>query len=122
MADAANTDADRTHRGSHYVDIASTPWQPTPSGEGRMKVLMGDLATGPATVMFDMPPGGVVKFHEHPDLEQTYMLSGSLVDEQGECTAGNFVWREAGSRHEAHSPNGCVFIAFFMKFSRKIGT
>lgn len=108
---------DRTHRGSHYVDIASLPWVPTPSGAGEMKELMGKLGTGPATVIFRMPAGSVVTFHEHPGLEQTYMLEGSLVDDQGACTAGNYVWREAGSRHEAHTPDGCTFIAFFNGFS-----
>ena len=72
------------------------------------------------TVLFKIAPGGVVPFHEHPELEQTYVLEGNFVDDEGECTAGNFVWRPAGSRHEAHCPNGATFIAFFQKPSRPI--
>jgi quercetin dioxygenase-like cupin family protein len=123
MADqhaASGTSQDRTHHGSHYIDIAATPWQPAPGGSGRMKILFADPASGMTTILFEVPPGGVIPFHEHPEIEQTYMLSGRLVDDQGECTAGNYVWREAGSRHEARAPDGAVFIAFFQKFSQRL--
>ena len=35
--------------------------------------------------------------HEHADLEQTFVLEGSLVDDEGEVTVGNSVWRPARS-------------------------
>ena len=41
------------------------------------------------------------------------MLEGSLVDEDGTCTAGNFVWRRAGSVHSAWSPEGCLVLGIF---------
>ena len=41
------------------------------------------------------------------------ILEGSLVDDDGECTAGNFVWRRPGSVHRAWSPNGCIGIGIF---------
>ncbi len=110
----------RVHAGSHFIDIDAEPWQPAPGGGGLMKVLFRDPGSEMATIMFKMNPGAVVPFHEHPEIEQTYMLEGRLIDAQGECSAGNFVWREAGSRHEAHSPEGCTFIAFFMKPSRRL--
>jgi quercetin dioxygenase-like cupin family protein len=110
----------RVHHGSHYIDIASTPWQPAPSGTGEMKVLFADASTGMTTILFSVPPGTVIPFHEHPEIEQTYVLDGRLVDDEGECTAGNYVWREAGSRHEAYAPDGATFIAFFLKFSRRL--
>jgi hypothetical protein len=42
------------------------------------------------------------------------MIEGTLVDEEGACTAGNFVWRPAGSRHEARTPNGGLMLAMFL--------
>jgi anti-sigma factor ChrR (cupin superfamily) len=51
----------------------------------------------------------------HEDLEQTFVLEGSLVDQEGECTAGNFVIRAKGSRHSPIAPNGCTMVVFFMK-------
>jgi anti-sigma factor ChrR (cupin superfamily) len=48
-------------------------------------------------------------------IEQTYVLSGSLCDHAGKATAGNYVWRRAGSRHDAWTDEGCVVLAFFLK-------
>ena len=107
-------------KNAHYVNIDDVPWEKTKLPGSERKVLYHDPVTGASTVLFRMAPGGVVPFHEHPELEQTYMLEGSLVDDEGECTAGNFVWRPGGSRHTAHCPNGAMFIAFFQKPSRPI--
>ena len=46
------------------------------------------------------------------------MLQGHLVDKDGpdagiECKAGQFIWRPAGSRHSAWSPQGGLMLAFF---------
>jgi anti-sigma factor ChrR (cupin superfamily) len=51
----------------------------------------------------------------HEDLEQTYILEGSLKDDEGECTAGNFVIRQKGSKHSPVAPNGCTMLVFFKK-------
>ena len=42
------------------------------------------------------------------------MLEGSIEDEEGEATAGNFVWRPAGSRHVAKSRNGAILLGTFL--------
>ena len=57
--------------------------------------------------------GAKLPRHRHVALEQTFILEGSLVDDDGECTAGNFVWRRPGSVHRAWSPNGCIGIGIF---------
>lgn len=49
------------------------------------------------------------------------MLEGSLVDDQGACTAGNFVWRPAGNTREAHAPDGALFISVFLKPNKFLG-
>ena len=43
------------------------------------------------------------------------MLEGDFEDEEGLCTAGNYVWRPAGSRHVARSKNGAIMIGFFLQ-------
>jgi hypothetical protein len=45
----------------------------------------------------------------------TYVLEGTLEDDEGVCMAGNFVWRPAGSTHEAVAPNGALILGIFMK-------
>ena len=56
--------------------------------------------------------------HEHVKIEQTWMLEGRLVDKEGPAEglvviSGEFVWREAGSRHVAWTPDGGLMIAIF---------
>jgi anti-sigma factor ChrR (cupin superfamily) len=53
--------------------------------------------------------------YEHVEIEQTFVLSGSIVDEQGETPTGNFSWRPKGNTHRAWSPDGALVIAVFLK-------
>jgi anti-sigma factor ChrR (cupin superfamily) len=103
-----------------YVDPKAMDWEPTGLPGAFRKVLYDDPETGRSTVLFRMEPGGVIPFHEHPELEQTFVLDGSLEDDQGACTAGTFVWRPAGSRHTARCPNGATFLVFFMKPPKRL--
>ena len=100
---------------SRYVDVASLPWVPTRFKGVEIKVLMEDKETGLLTALTRFAPGAVLPDHEHVELEQSYVLEGSLEDEEGIATAGNYVWRPAGSRHDARSPKGCVVLSFFLK-------
>jgi anti-sigma factor ChrR (cupin superfamily) len=100
---------------SRYVDVASLPWTPTRFKGVEMKVLMEDKETGLSTALVRFAPGATLPDHEHLDLEQTFVLEGSLEDHEGIATAGNYVWRPAGSRHDAHAPNGCLTLSFFLK-------
>jgi anti-sigma factor ChrR (cupin superfamily) len=103
---------------SHLVDAAGQPWQPTDFPGIEMKILYADLASGISTILFRMAPGAEVPLHEHTALEQTYMLEGRLVDHEGECGPGQFVWRPGGNRHIARAPEGAVFVSFFLKPNR----
>ena len=63
-------------------------------------------------------PGAVLPDHEHVMVEQTYVISGKLVDSEGPVEGltvgpGEFVWREPGSRHAATTPEGGLMIAMF---------
>lgn len=100
---------------SRFVDVDTLPWKPTPCDGIEMKVLMEDPDSGLMTAMFRWEPGARLTFHEHVELEQTFVLEGSLVDDEGEVTAGNYVWRPAGSRHEAWAPDGALILAMFLK-------
>ena len=80
-----------------------------------MKILFKDEKRGLMTALFRWQPGAKLPMHEHVDIEQSYILEGSLSDFEGECKAGNFAWRPAGSKHDAWSPNGCLLLAMFLK-------
>jgi len=114
---------------SHHVRPQDMPWQDTRFPGCKIKSLMFDAKSGLATMLFKMEPGAEIPDHEHVLIEQTYVLEGSLVDKEGpdagiEVKAGEFVWRPAGSRHSAWSPNGGTFVAIFQipnKFYEKDG-
>jgi anti-sigma factor ChrR (cupin superfamily) len=103
---------------SGYVRPNDMPWQQARFPGCEMKTLLFDPKTGLATVLMKMAPGATLPDHEHVLIEQTYVLEGSLVDKEGpdkglEVKAGEYVWRPAGSRHSAWSPNGGTFLAMF---------
>ena len=100
---------------SRYVDVSSLPWKPTPTPGIDMKVLMQDDSTGLLTALFRWKPGTQLPLHEHVEIEQTYVLEGSIVDEEGEVREGDYVWRPKGNRHLARSPNGALVLSFFLK-------
>ena len=100
---------------SRYVTVGELPWQETRFPGVTMKVLLEDKESGLVTSLFRFVPGAKLPFHEHVAIEQTYILEGSLKDDEGEATAGNFVWRPAGNQHDAWSPNGCLVLGVFLR-------
>jgi len=99
---------------SRFVDVAGLPWEPTRFAGVDTKALLVDRASGIATALVHMAPGAKLPDHEHMLIEQTYVLEGSLMCGEGECKTGEFVWRPAGSRHEAWGgPRGGVMLAMF---------
>jgi anti-sigma factor ChrR (cupin superfamily) len=101
--------------GSHYVDVGSLEWETTRFPGIEMKILWRDPDGEAFTAVFRMAAGARLPRHRHRGVEQTFVLEGSLVDDDDACSAGNFVWRDAGSIHDAHSPDGCLTIGIFQK-------
>jgi anti-sigma factor ChrR (cupin superfamily) len=99
---------------SRFVDVERLPWEKTRYAGVETKTLVVDRKTGVLTLLMKMAPGARLPDHEHVEIEQTYVLEGSLHCGEGECKAGEFVWRPAGSRHEAWAgPQGGLFLAMF---------
>ena len=99
---------------SRFVDVQNLPWEKTRYPGVEQKTLLVDRATGLLTALMRMAPGAKLPDHEHVKVEQTYVLEGSLMCPEGECRAGQFVWRPAGSRHHAWAgPQGGLFLAIF---------
>ena len=100
---------------SRYVKVDDLPWKPTPCAGIDMKILVEDTETGLLTALFRWQPGSELALHEHVEIEQTFVLEGSLVDDEGEVRAGNYVWRPKGNRHIARSPGGALVLSMFLK-------
>ena len=99
---------------SRFIETETVPWIETGPGS-RMKVIYHDPVTDMLTILGKLEPGSGIPAHVHEDLEQTFVLEGSLVDNEGECSAGNFVIRAKGSHHAPTAPNGCTMLVFFLK-------
>ena len=104
-----------TPGGSIYVQPEQLDWRPSQFEGIEIKVLYEDPARGEMTCLLRWQPGTTLPFHTHPEIEQTYVISGSFSDHDGTCRAGEFVWRHAGSMHETHSAEGCVILAVYRK-------
>ena len=104
---------------SRFVKVEALPWSKTRHAGVETKTLMADAVTGLMTVLTKMAPGARLPDHEHVRVEQTYVLEGTLHCGEGVCRAGEFVWRPAGSRHEAWAgPEGCLTLAMFQAPNR----
>ena len=113
----------RNHQGlgplaSRVVHANEMDWEPIRYPGCYVKTLMVDPQKGLLTVLLKMDPGAELPDHEHALVEQTYMLEGRLVDKEGpeaglEVGPGEFVYRPAGSRHSAWTPDGGLMLAVF---------
>ena len=99
---------------SRFVETEQVPWIEMGQGN-KMKVIYHDPVSDMLTILSKLEPGSGIPPHVHEDLEQTFVLEGSLVDDEGECRAGNFVIRAKGSRHAPTAPKGCTMLVFFLK-------
>ncbi len=103
---------------SHVVRPAAMEWKKTRFAGCEVKGLLLDKETGLVTALMRFAPGATLPDHEHVKIEQTYVLEGRLVDKEGPAEGlsvgpGEFVWREAGSRHVAWTPEGGLMLAMF---------
>jgi anti-sigma factor ChrR (cupin superfamily) len=98
---------------STYVDVVNTPWAPSKFPGIETKVLYAEAPGGMSALLFRLAPGAEVPLHEHTGIEMTYIIEGSLEDDEGSATAGNFVWRPAGNTHVAKAPNGAMILGVF---------
>jgi len=100
---------------SVFVDAPNMPWEQSKFPGIKSKTLYSD-GNGVATLLLEMEPGAEVPLHEHTAIEQTYVLRGRFVDEEGECLPGQFVWRPEGNTHVAWAgPEGATVIGIFLK-------
>ena len=95
---------------SLYVDPSEMEWCTSEFPGIQHKVLWSDPESGRSTILFKLEPGAVVPHHEHADIEQTWVISGTFEDHEGKALPGHYIWRPAGNRHEARSVDGAVIL------------
>ena len=80
---------------SIYIDPERLSWQPSTFDGIEHKILWSDSETGRSTILFKLAPGAVVPAHEHMDVEQTWIVSGTFEDYEGKALPGHYIL-EAG--------------------------
>jgi anti-sigma factor ChrR (cupin superfamily) len=101
--------------GSIYVKPQDMQWEATQFPGISIKVLYEDKHKGEMTCLLKWEPGATLPMHQHPEIEQSYVIEGSFSDHDGICRAGEFVWRRVGSFHQTHSAEGAVLLAVYRK-------
>jgi anti-sigma factor ChrR (cupin superfamily) len=93
---------------SLYVTAADRDWQERRPGV-HWKVLWeeGDRRA----VLVRYAPGATIPRHRHVGDEQIFVLEGSVSDDTGTCTAGNYARRPPGCVHAVASADGALVLA-----------
>jgi anti-sigma factor ChrR (cupin superfamily) len=93
---------------SLYVNVADRPWEERRPGVF-WKVLWeeGDRKA----VLMRYTAGATIARHQHLGDEQIYVLEGSITDDTGTCTAGNYARRPPGCVHTVRSDGGALVLA-----------
>ena len=107
--------AQPTIGGSTYVRPQDMEWMPTQIDKVSIKTLYENKELGESTVLLKLEPGAVIPFHKHPELEQAYVIEGSMYDHDGTCRQGEYVWRKANSFHDNRTDTGAVIFAVYRK-------
>ena len=107
--------AEPTINGSTYIDPNTIDWAPSQFNGIQIKVLYEDKEKGEMTCLLKWNPGATLPMHNHPEIEQSFVLEGSFYDHDGICRAGEYVWRKPGSFHETHSDEGAILLATYRK-------
>jgi anti-sigma factor ChrR (cupin superfamily) len=74
--------------GSVYVKPNEIEWEATQFKGISIKVLYEDKTKGEMTCLLKREAGATLPMHKHPEIEQTWVLEGSLYDHDGICRAG----------------------------------
>ena len=95
---------------SLYVQAASVPWKPLYPGV-ESKTLHQDPSQNLHVMLMRYAPGAVIPPHRHTAVEHIFVLEGSVEDEYGACTAGNYALRPPGCVHAPRSQGGALALA-----------
>jgi anti-sigma factor ChrR (cupin superfamily) len=95
---------------SLYVDVATVPWREVRRGVF-WRVLWEDPDGKHKAILMRYEAGATIPRHRHVGDEQIFVLEGSVSDDTGVCSAGNYARRPPGCVHTVTSPNGALVVA-----------
>ncbi len=93
-----------------FVDVEKLAW--IERGPGVFwKMLWEDPDGLHKTILMRYEPGATIPRHRHIGDEQIFVLEGSVADDAGVCTAGNYARRPPGCVHTVKSETGALVLA-----------
>jgi anti-sigma factor ChrR (cupin superfamily) len=95
---------------SLFVNVDQVPWIERRPGVF-WKILWEDPDGHSKAILMRYEPGATIPRHRHLGDEQIFVLEGSVADETGLCTAGNYARRPPGCVHTVSSPTGALVFA-----------
>ena len=95
---------------SQYVDVNTVPWQERYPGV-HWKLLWEDPGGKARALLMRYEAGATIPRHHHLGDEQIFVLEGSVSDDTGTCTAGNYARRPPGCVHAVVSRTGALVLA-----------
>ena len=82
MADALADPTSLSALASQFIETDTVPWIENTPGH-KSKVIYYNPKSDLLTIISKLEPGAGIREHTHEDLEQTYVLEGSLIDDEG---------------------------------------
>jgi len=95
---------------SLFVDVAKLPWIERRPGVF-WKMLWEDDDGLHKAILMRYEPGASIPRHRHVGDEQIFVLEGSVADDTGTCSAGNYARRPPGCVHTVRSETGALVLA-----------
>ena len=93
---------------SLYVNAVEQSWQERRPGV-HWKLLWADGERRALLVRY--APGATIPRHRHLGDEHIFVLEGSVSDDTGTCTSGNYARRPPGCVHTVISQDGALVLA-----------
>ena len=104
------TSPDKPPTGASFViTAADLPWRSLAEGV-EVATVYRDAERDYSMMMLRYQPGATAMRHRHPKGEQYYVVSGTVTDESGCFSAGDFVHHAPGSVHTPSSPDGALVL------------
>lgn len=62
------------------------------------------------TILLKFEPGAAYPYHNHPDGEEIYVLSGDVIIEQATLNTGDYLYTPPGFKHSVTTSSGCTLL------------
>lgn len=93
---------------SLFADSNALPWRDSPHPGVRWKKLQFDGRT--SVVLLEFDPGASYGAHRHPEGEEYWVISGSIIERGKSYGPGTWISHPPGSVHRPRSDEGCLLL------------